>query len=95
MTRIVWTDPAVSDLDSIHAYIARDAQIYADAVMLEIFEAVERLMHFPLSGRVVPELLDVDTREIMAGNYRVIYEAKEDVVSILTVLHGARQFPLL
>ena len=95
MTRIVWTDPAISDLDSIHAYIARDAQIYADAVILEIFEAVERLMHCPLSGRVVPELLDVDTREIMAGNYRVIYEAKEDVVSILTVLHGARQFPLL
>ena len=54
MTRIVWTDPAISDLDSIHAYIARDAQIYADAVMLEIFEAVERLMHFLLSGRVVP-----------------------------------------
>lgn len=95
MTRIVWTDPAVSDLDSIHAYIARDAQIYADAVILEIFETVERLMHFPLSGRVVPELLDVDTREIMAGNYRVIYEARENVVSILTILHGARQFPLL
>ena len=93
MTRIVWTEPAVSDLDSIHAYIARDAGAYADAVIFDIFESVDRLAHFPRSGRVVPELHDDNTREIIVGNYRVIYDASGDIVRILTVLHGARLFP--
>ena len=41
MTRIVWTEPAVADLDSIHAYIAHDAEIYADAQIQAIFEAAD------------------------------------------------------
>ncbi len=39
MNRIVWTDPAVSDLDSICAYIAHDSQVCADAVISELFDA--------------------------------------------------------
>lgn len=93
MTRIVWTDPALSDLDSIHSYIARDAEVYADAVVSEIFDAVEQLALFPQSGRVVPELLDDNSREIIVSNYRVMYDTSGDVVRILTVLHGARLFP--
>ena len=42
MTRIVWTEPAVSDLDSIHTYISRDSSIYADSVLTEIFDATDR-----------------------------------------------------
>ena len=37
--RLVWTEPAVADLDSIHAYIFRDAEVYADAVILEILDS--------------------------------------------------------
>ena len=28
MTRIVWMEPAISDLNGLHAYIARDAEVY-------------------------------------------------------------------
>jgi len=93
MTRIVWTEPSVSDLESIHSYIARDAEVYADSVLAEIFDAVDRLAHFPQSGRVVPEVDDENTREIIVGNYRVIYDTSGDAVRILSVLHGARLFP--
>jgi len=93
MSRLLWTEPAVADLDSIHAYISRDAIVYADAVILEILNAVERLVDFPESGRFVPELDDDQTRELLVGNYRVLYEVDFDRVSILTVLHGARDFP--
>lgn len=93
MTRIVWSEPAVSDLHSIHAYIARDAEVYADITVQEIFDAVERLASFPLAGRVVPEVDDEHTREIIVGSYRVIYDIHEEVVRILGVLHGARLFP--
>ena len=91
--KIVWTEPAVSDLEAIRTYIARDAETYANAVVLDIFEATNRLESFPESGRVVPELADPHTREVIVGNYRVIYDISGDVVRILTVLHGARQFP--
>ena len=93
MTRIVWTDPAVSDLDSIHEYIARDSEVYADSVLSEIFDAVDRLEFFSESGRSVPELDEQRTREIIVGSYRVMYDMQDDVIRILTVLHGARKFP--
>jgi addiction module RelE/StbE family toxin len=93
MTRIVWTDPAVSDLDSIHEYISRDSEIYADSVLSEIFDAVDRLIDYSQSGRVVPELDEEHTREIIVGSYRVMYDTQGDTIRILTVLHGARKFP--
>ncbi|MEK6713239.1 MAG: type II toxin-antitoxin system RelE/ParE family toxin [Nitrospirota bacterium] len=92
MTKIVWTDPAVQDLASIHSYITRDSNVYADALLLEIFHFVEKLEQFPRSGRVVPELNDGNTREIIVGNYRVIYDIAHLRVRILAVLHGARLF---
>ncbi|HXI83118.1 MAG TPA: type II toxin-antitoxin system RelE/ParE family toxin [Verrucomicrobiae bacterium] len=91
--KIVWTEPAVTDLDAIRTYIARDSETYADALILEIFEATDRLERFPESGRVVPELNDPTTREIIVGSYRVMYDTSGDAVRILGVLHGARQFP--
>ena len=93
MNRIVWTEPAVSDLDSIHAYISRDTTVYADVVISEIFDSVDRLARFPQSGRVVPEMDDVCTREVIVGNYRVIYDTTGESIRILSVIHGARQFP--
>jgi len=92
MTRIVWTEPAVEDLGSIHSYIAHDAEVYADAQIQAIFEAVDRLEQFPLSGRVVPELGDETTREVIVGCFRVIYITSEEVVRILAVLHSAQRF---
>ena len=91
--KIVWSEPAVADLDAIRYYIARDSEVYADALILEIFESTDRLDRFPKSGRVVPELNDLTTREIIVGSYRVMYDIAGDVVRILGVLHGARQFP--
>ena len=46
MSHVVWTDPAVSDLDNIHEYISRDSELYADSVLSEIFDAVDRLVNY-------------------------------------------------
>ena len=93
MNRVVWTAPAVSDLDSIREYIARDSEVYADSVLSEIFDAVDQLVVYAESGRVVPELNEKQTRELIVGNYRVMYDIRVDTIHILTVLHGARKFP--
>lgn len=52
------------------------------------------MTYFPKSGRIVPELGDGKTREVIVTNYRVMYEVESDAVIILTVLHGARELPV-
>ena len=71
MSRIVWTDPALKDMEGIRAYIARDSEFYANALVLDIVEAVERLARFPRLGRFVPELHDGHTREIPGACPRI------------------------
>jgi len=90
--KILWTDPAFRDLEAIHEYIARDSSVYADAVIAEILDRVDTLQRFPRAGRVVPELAEEHTREVIVGNYRIVYDLGTSAVTILTVLHGARLF---
>lgn len=57
---------------------------------MQAFESVDRLEMFPLSGRVVPEINKQEIREVIFGNYRIVYRLREDEVEILTVHHGAQ-----
>jgi len=87
--KIVWTETAVADLEAIHSFIARDSEYYASVFISEILNAVTKLENFPRSGRMVPEVNDNDIRELILGNYRLIYQIEKSQIQILTVLHGA------
>ncbi|PYS04341.1 MAG: hypothetical protein DMG16_02950 [Acidobacteria bacterium] len=54
------------------------------------FDAADRLAQFPRSGRSVPELDNVDFREVILGNYRLIYRLRSGDVQILTVHPAAK-----
>jgi toxin ParE1/3/4 len=41
-------------------------------------------------GRVVPELGIETIREVILGNYRIIYRIQEDEVQVITIHHGAQ-----
>ncbi len=90
MTRVEWTEPAVSDLENIQDYIAKDSAEYADAMVERLVLSVDRLTSFPESGRQVPEAANPKVRELIVSSYRVIYRLKRGVVQILAVVHGAR-----
>jgi plasmid stabilization system protein ParE len=47
----------------------------------------------PFCGRVVPELDNPELREVIYGNYRIIYRVvgKDQNVQIIAVVHGARE----
>ena len=62
----------------------------ASAFVRRLRQSVERLRMFPYSGRVMPELRREDIRELLRGNYRIIYRLAEHRVEILTVYHSAR-----
>jgi toxin ParE1/3/4 len=94
VTRVVWAPQAIQDVEAIRAYVARDSAYYADLVVERLVAAVERLRDHPRSGRVVPELGEESIREVVHGNYRIVYRLRHDAVEIATVFHGARSFRL-
>lgn len=73
MAEIRWTVQALDDVEAIANYIARDSAHYAQFFATKIFDAVKRIEIFPESGRVVSEINQQDIREILLGNYRIIY----------------------
>jgi len=94
---LAWTGPALEDLRQIHQFIARDSKQYAGIMVRRIRTAVSRLGHFPKRGRMVPELPESQYREILVGQYRVVYRHVEerDMVLVLAVMHGSRLLPPL
>lgn len=91
MARIIWTDRALTDIEAIADYIALDSIRYAKLVVQQLFGKTEILKTFPLSGRMVPELQNTNLRELLEGEFRIIYEVhEENAIFILTVHHTAR-----
>ncbi|MEK7234459.1 MAG: type II toxin-antitoxin system RelE/ParE family toxin [Elusimicrobiota bacterium] len=90
MAEVRWTLQATDDLDSIAQFISKDSPQYARLFVSDVFQAVERLSEFPKSGRIVPELNDPVVREVILGNYRLVYRFKAKLIELLTIYHGAR-----
>ena len=90
MAVVRWTAQAADDLEAIVDFISRDSEHYARLLAVDILQAVERLELSPESGRLVPEISTPGIREVVYGNYRIVYRARSGVVDILTVYHGAR-----
>ena len=90
MPRIVWTSQALDDLRAIRDFIARDAPRRANAFVSRLIDAADVLEQRPLLGAIVPELRREDVRELIRGNYRIIYRADGSRVTVLSVYHAAR-----
>lgn len=88
--RIVWSCQSRDDLREIRKFIARDSPIAAANFIRKLRTSVERLRVHPESGQVVRELGDTAVREILYGQYRIIYQCGPNRVEILAVFHGAR-----
>jgi plasmid stabilization system protein ParE len=59
-----------------------------------IFESTARLEEFPRFGRVAPELGRDDVREVIVGDYRVVYRIEADACVLFTVFRSSRVFPV-
>lgn len=90
MAEIIWTQHALADLNDIAEYIAKDSPHYAQRTVELLYNKVEILSIHPKAGRIVPELNQENTRELIEGNYRLIYELKNNDLYILTIHHSAR-----
>jgi len=88
--KIEWTEPAIESLRNLHGYIAKDSEVYANSFVQRIILAVDKLSDFPRIGRMVPEADQEAIRELLYQNYRIIYRIMNELIEILTVIHGRR-----
>lgn len=91
MAEVIWTDPALDQLEEIAEYIALDKPGAASSLVKTIFSTVERLEQFPDSGHVPPELPDSIYRELYVRPCRIFYRSEGDVVLVLHVMREERQ----
>ena len=90
MAQIVWTEPALSDLDAIADYIALDNPAAAKAFVQRIFRHVEQLAAYPKSGSKPQELKGWRYRQIIEPPCRVFYRQEGSRVYILYVMRAER-----
>ncbi len=90
MAKIKFAKRSLDDLESIAEYISRDSARYANITVQKILERTKILEVNPLIGRIVPEVNKKEIREIIYGNFRIIYNYEKNKVNILSIHHSAR-----
>lgn len=88
MARLIWTEPALKDLETIAEYIALDKPDAAQRYVQKVFTAVERISQFPKSGSVPIEISNLPYRQIVVPPCRVFYRYNKDYVFIIFVMRS-------
>lgn len=83
--RTEWSRRALRTLEE---FAERRGQAWAERMVAR----VEQLEAFPDSGRIVPEFGNRYIRELIEGDYRIIYERFADRIEVIGVIHGYRSF---
>lgn len=91
MAQVIWTEPALTDLDEIAEYIALGKLSAAKKLVNDVFSRVSLLESSPNSGRKPPELKNSRYREVMVGPCRVFYRVTNENVYVLYVMRSERK----
>lgn len=92
MAQVIWTEPALQDLNAIADYIALDNLRAARELVKRVFARVELLEKFPHLGRVPPEIPDLPYRQLVVSPCRIFYRIGRKAIHIIHVLRGERFF---
>jgi toxin ParE1/3/4 len=88
MAELIWTEPALHDLDAIADYIAFDNPEAARELVRRVFKHVEQLSKHPKSGSIPKELPGLKYRQIVEPPCRIFYRIVQNQVVILHVMRG-------
>ena len=92
--KIIWSPLAIDRATEIAEYISSDNVTASQNWIETIFEKVKILETSSEIGRIVPEIERNEIREILYGNYRIIYRIEKSSISILTIRHGKQILPV-
>ena len=94
--KVVLTRSAETDLEAIGDWIAKDSPRRALTFIQELRARCMALGKHPRAFPLVPRYETHGIRRRVYGNYLIFYRIEETQVTILHVLHGARDYePLL
>lgn len=87
---IRWSPRGKQRLLGCMRYIAEQSQDWPTVINWRdmVYAAVEHLEDFPESGSTVRELNRDDIRQVLVGDYRVIYRVRRRTPEIISVRHG-------
>jgi len=85
MAKVIWTEKAIERIEEICAFIGLDSKVNATKFALELFEKEELILNHRKIGKIVPEYEAKEYRQIIHGNYRLVYQIIEKEIFILTV----------
>ncbi len=88
MAQVIWTEPALHDLDAIADYIALDDPPAARGLVQRVFRHVEQLEKHPESGSRPPEMRRSRYRQIVETPCRIFYRYDGVRVFVLHVMRG-------
>lgn len=91
MVEVIWTEPALSDLDAIADYIALENPEAARALVQRVFRHVGQLATHPKSGSRPQELRGWRFRQVVEPPCRIFYRQDSNCVYILHVMRAERQ----
>ena len=91
MAQIIWTEPALLDLNEIAEYIALDKLGAAIRLVQKVFSSTDRLEQFPELGCKPPELKKSRYLEIVVNPCRIFYRVEHNKIYILYVMRSERK----
>lgn len=92
MAQIIWTEPALEDLEVIADYIALDKPSAAKRLVRQVFAGVEQLMLFPQSGGKPRDLMGTPYRQVVLTPLRIFYRVSGEDIFIIYVMRSERPF---
>ena len=90
MARLKWTEPALSDLDTVAEYIALDNPVAASRFVQKVFDRTSQFEVYAQSGKRPPELTGTQYRELIVAPCRIFYRIEEDTVYILYIMRSEK-----
>ena len=91
--KVLWTDSALAQLQTIHDYLAQTSPEYARRIIDRLTKRSIQIAQFPFSGRMVSEYELSEVREAIEGSYRIIYliDPEAQKAEVLAVIHSSRE----
>ena len=93
--KVVLSAEALSDLQHIGDYIARDNPAWARSFVAELLAKAGELADMPRAFPVVPRYAHLGVRRRVHGSYLIFYRVAEERVTVIHILHGARDYEAL
>jgi plasmid stabilization system protein ParE len=85
MAEIIWSEPALTELDAVAEFIARDKPDAAKKLVQRVLSRVEQLALFPLAGRIPHELKGTRYRQLVVPPLRIFYRLNDDRTKVFIV----------